>query len=236
MQQPPLDGPEPTSASRPGLVIGVLGGIASGKSAVARLLAGPPEQGAPVISADALAHEALEQPEIRAAILEAFGPEVLDPDGKLDRGRLAARVFRDPAQRAALEGWIHPFVRARICSELAQARERGAPRVVLDVPLLLENDPEHGLARACDVLVFVDVSAAERERRATRNRGWLPGEVARREAAQMPLEQKRQRADYVIPNEGPLETLEKRVHDVLQRIESSARPSPPQSEPGAEAP
>jgi len=92
-------------------------------------------------------------------------------------------------------------------ASLSAARAAGIPRVVLDVPLLLENDAQHGLAGLCDVLVFVDSPADERDRRAQRERGWSRGEVARREAAQLPLLEKKKRAHHVIENNQGLEEL-----------------------------
>lgn len=201
----PGEGPSPT-------VLGVLGGIASGKSAVARLLAG--EEGI-VVSADELAHGALAHPEVLAAIREAFGEGVLGPDGEVDRPALAREVFSDPERRALLESWIHPRVRASILTALEEAEARRRPRVVLDIPLLLENDPQHGLVSRCDHLIFVDAPAARRDQRAVLGRGWEPGEVARREALQLPLSEKRRRADAVIVNDGSLEELAASVRQCL---------------------
>ena len=200
------------------LVLGVLGGVGSGKSSVARLLAGPDGT---VIDADRLAHEALASPEVSARVREAFGEEVLGEDGTPSRPLLARRVFAGPAgaeARRRLERWIHPLVRARILERLDEARASGSPVIVLDVPLLLENDPEHGLAGRCDALVFVDVEPALRDERAERTRGWSPGEVARRESAQLDLDEKRRRADHVIPNNGTPDELEQAVSELLDEL------------------
>lgn len=199
------------------LVLGVLGGISSGKSTVARLLAGP--QGV-VISADELAREALDSPAVLARVRERFGPAAIGPDGHADRAVLARLVFESERAglRAELESWTHPLVRARIVERLSAARAAGVPRIVLDVPLLLENDAQHGLARLCDVLVFVDVHAAERERRARRERGWKSGEVARREAAQLPLSEKKKRAHHVLSNNQGLSELEEAVARLLPQL------------------
>lgn len=206
-------------ASARTLVLGVLGGIASGKTAVARLLAG--REGL-VISADELAREALDSPDVLARVRARFGPAAIGPDGRADRAYLARAVF-DPAHGAAelrseLESWTHPLVRDRIRERLSAARASGVPRVVLDVPLLLENDAQHGLARLCDALVFVDVRDDERERRAERERGWSRGEVARREAAQLPLLEKKKRAHHIIENDRGLVELEQAVARLLVKL------------------
>jgi len=203
------------------LVLGVLGGIASGKSAVARLLAGADGV---VIDADRLAREVLDSAPVRAQVAQALGADLLQPDGALDRARLARRVFDDPAARRKLESLTHPRVRARVRGLLDEARARGVPRIVLDVPLLLENDGQHGLVAECDALVFVDADVRAREARAQASRGWAPGEVARREAAQMPLETKRERADHVLRNAGGLAELERDVARLLAHILAARAP------------
>lgn len=208
---------DPRPPARPS-ILGVLGGIASGKSAVARLLAGPDGL---VLAADEFAHAALDSAEVRARVRARFGPGALRPDGSVDRAALARAVFepeRGAALRAELEGWIHPLVRDRILARLEEARVTGVPRVVLDVPLLLENDAQHGLARLCDVLVFVDVPDDERDRRAQRERGWAPGEVFRREATQLPLADKARRAHHVLNNHRGLPELERAVQELLARL------------------
>lgn len=199
-------------------MLGVLGGIASGKSRAARLLAGP--EGV-VLDADELAHEVLDDPEVSQLVAERFGPELLGADGLPDREALSRRVFDDAAARSELEGWIHPRVRARIMAELEDARSNGVPRVVLDVPLLLENEARHGLTELtglCDALVFVEAGEEVRAERAMRTRGWKTDELARREAAQLPLTEKKKRADYVLSNEGGMEELEQAVQEILAQL------------------
>jgi dephospho-CoA kinase len=194
-------------SARP-VVIGVLGGIASGKSLVAKLLAG---RAGRVIEADALVAEVYAEPGFRAEVAREFGEGVLSPDGSLDRREIARLAFAEPQKRAWLEARIHPTVRVRIAEELERARRERSTRVVLDVPLLLENDHAHGLVARCDRLVFVDSQLEERERRAARARGWPLGEVARREAAQFPLDLKRRRANVVIANVSDRAALERKV-------------------------
>jgi len=205
--------PPPAPAVR---VLGVLGGIASGKSAVARALAG--ERGV-VLDADRLAREALESPAVVARLRERFGDAALGPDGRPDRPFLAARAFASADDRRALEGWTHPVVRARILAELEAARASGRSPVVLDVPLLLENDAQHGLAGLCDALIFVQTEESTRIARAAANRGWNADEIARREAAQWPLDEKRARADHVVINEGTPDELARQVRELAARLD-----------------
>lgn len=207
--------PAPPSTT---FVFGLLGGIASGKSLAARLLVG--EDGL-VLSADEIAHEVLASDEVTALVRERFGEAALGEDGRPDRARLGALAFAPdtgPAVRRTLEDWTHPRVRARISARLREARAQGVPRIALDVPLLLENDAQHGFTRDCDALVFVDTALEVRDERARSTRGWSPGEVARREAAQLSLNEKRERADHVLPNFGNRSELEVAVRELLERL------------------
>ena len=214
MHKPPLkDQKRPSDA-----VIGVLGGIASGKSFVARQLAG---DGGLVIDADLLAHEVLKSQELTDLVTEAFGRGALGEDGRPDRGALAQRVFDDPAARARLEGWIHPRVRAKIQVALDEAAAQEIGPVVLDVPLLLENDAEHGLVAKCDHLVFIESDLEARDQRAVLSREWSPGEVARREQSQHSLADKKARADYTIENRGSLDELDQSVRALREQLLTS---------------
>ena len=153
--------------------------------------------------------------------MEAFGQEVLGSDGQPDRAALAKRVFSDLPARERLEGWIHPRVRAKIQVALHEAKARNTGPVVLDVPLLLENDEEHGLVAECDHLVFVECDLDSREERATASRGWTPGEVARREQSQLALAQKQARADHTIENRGSLEELDQAARALAEQLYNS---------------
>lgn len=182
---------ETGGASRGPLVVGLVGRIASGKSTVAREFAA---LGAQVIDADRIAHDVLDEPEVRRGIAGRFGGQVLAADGRVDRRALAAAVFGPAADGGPtadgakgggisdLEAIVHPRVRCRIREELARARAAGdgaGPRVVvLDVPLLVQG----GWADACDRLVVVECADAIRRERLAR-RGWNAAEQAAREAA-----------------------------------------------------
>ncbi len=190
------------------MVLGLLGGVASGKSAVAGLFE---EAGARVLDADKMAQSVLDQPEVAAQVEEKLGPGLLGPQGKIDRKALAQKVFRSEGARKALEALIHPKVLAWIEEELARLR-KGPNLVVLDVPLLLET----GLDGECDALVFVETPEEAREKRA-HLRGWPPGERKRREKTQLPLETKRNKADYILNNSGSLDETRKQVLDLLGR-------------------
>ena len=118
-------------------------------------------------------------------------------------------------------------MRAHIGRQLDAARANQTPRVVLDVPLLLENDAQHHLVSECDALVFVDVPQSVRNARAMEKRGWSRGELARREATQMPLAAKQTRAHFVIRNDGPLAALGPLVADLLSKIRNAPVPTRP---------
>jgi dephospho-CoA kinase len=185
------------------LMVGLTGGIGSGKSAVSARLA---ELGAVVIDADRLAREVVAPgTDGFDEVVSAFGREVVDASGALDRPALGRRVFGDDAARRRLEAIIHPLVRSRT-AELVAAAPADAV-VVNDVPLLVEA----GLAAAYDVVVVVLASASTRVGRLSRNRGMSADEAAARIAAQATDEQRRAVADAVIENEGTLAELRERV-------------------------
>lgn len=190
-------------------VIGLVGGVAAGKTTVAKLFA---EHGIRHIDADAIGREVSRDPAVVAAIAADFGPEVRSEDGGLDRARLGELVFAAPARRRALEAILHPLIRQRIRAELAEARDSGVT-ALLDVPLLFEA----GLCEDCDTIVFVDASPAVRRARADA-RGWADGELARREQSQLPLEEKRARSQHVIANDDDLATTRAAVAALLREL------------------
>jgi dephospho-CoA kinase len=196
-------------------VVGLLGGIASGKSTLAAELAAC---GAEVVDADALAHLCLERPDIRGRVKARFGAGVLAADGSIDRKALAAVAFADAGDRRDLEAIVHPCVRREIEARLAA---RGPGLLVLDVPLLEES----GLAEVCDATIFLEAPLRARLARAA-SRGWSAQELRRREASQTPPEAKKARADFVLRNEGPrarLRLAARRLHtELLDRARARA--------------
>jgi dephospho-CoA kinase len=190
----PLESPIPPSLS----VIGLVGGIASGKSLVAGQLV---ELGAGLLDADRAGHEVLELPEVEAAARDRWGDRVFGPDGRIDRGQLAEIVFspppEGPPEREFLEKLTHPRIAERICRQARQAADSGVRAVVLDAPLIFES----GWDKLCTKVVYVDAPRRARLSRAIA-RGWTEEGFAAREAVQLPLDTKRRRADLVIDNSG----------------------------------
>ena len=197
----------PLRAARRGrwpLVIGLAGGIGSGKSSVARALG---ELGAVISDSDADARDALRRSDVRAKLVQLWGREILDQEGNIDRAVVAGIVFSLAEARQKLEGIIHPMVRRARLRKLVQARRSGAPALVIDAPLLFEAQVD----KECDLVIFVDAPEAERIARVKANRGWNEAELRRRESVQMDLTEKRQRADEVIVNDGDEQALRRRV-------------------------
>ncbi len=214
------------------LDVGLTGGIASGKSAVATRLA---ERGAVLIDADAIARRVLEPgTDGLASVVEAFGPELVDADGRLDRPRLGRIVFADPGARDTLNGIVHPRVRAeaaRIRGEAAAEETPDRPMVVLqDIPLLVET----GQAASFEVVVTVQAPRAERVRRMVEDRGMSEDDAVARMAAQATDEERAAVSDVVLQNAGTLEELQAAVDDLwtgtLQPL--AAGSSPTGGEPG----
>ncbi|MFD9004301.1 dephospho-CoA kinase [Streptomyces sp. NPDC059582] len=204
------------------LRVGLTGGIGAGKSEVSRLLVAC---GAVLIDADRIAREVVapETPGL-AAVVEAFGEDVLTEDGGLDRPKLGSVVFADPQKLAVLNGIVHPLVGAR-SSELERAAAEESV-VVHDVPLLTEN----GLAPLYDLVIVVDASPETQLDRLVRLRGMTEADARARMAAQATREKRLEIADVVIDNDVPLAELERRVREVWADLERRAR-----AEPGPES-
>ena len=197
--------------------VGLTGGIGSGKSAVARLLAA---RGAVVIDADAIAREVVEPgTEGLQAVEDEFGDDVIGPDGRLDRAALAAMVFSHQVLLARLEAIIHPRVRARRQELLAGLDPDDV--VVEDIPLLVEK----GMQDAFDVVVVVTAPVETRVARLVGERGMDEADVRARIAAQAPDEARVEVADVVIDNSGDLAALEDEVAQLWRRLIGAEEPS-----------
>lgn len=190
------------------VVIGLLGGIGSGKSFVSSIFR---QMGARVIDADRIVRRLLKTGPVRRAYVRAWGREILTARGGIDHAAVARRTFGRPSEVRRLNRLIHPFVIRELNRALKAAKER---EVVIDAPLLLET----GTDRLCDILVFVDAPLGDRLRRVEKNRGWTKSELRRREAAQWPVSQKKSRADYVIPNNGSASQTRRHVERLWKKI------------------
>jgi dephospho-CoA kinase len=202
-----------TAPARRFLLVGLTGGIATGKSTVAATFRA---LGAVVIDADQLAREVVEpgQPALAEVVAE-FGQAVLGPDGRLDRQRLGAIVFADPARRRRLEAIVHPAIRARFAEHVARLTAEGFQGlVVFDAPVMIES----GGWRAMDRLVVVTADEATQRARLAARDGFPADEIERRIASQMPLAEKVKLADYVIDNSGDRAATAARVREVHRAL------------------
>lgn len=232
---------------RPPFIIGLAGGIGSGKSHVAKVFAGLGSPRCMVIDSDRLAREALDRPEVRAQLVQWWGEGVLRDasdtgtsatggSGReagsrvIDRAKVAAIVFDKPQERQRLEGLIHPLIRQSREEMIASALKTEAPPefVLVDAPLLFET----GLDRECDAVVFVDAPRSVRLDRVRSTRGWSEAELARREASQWSVDEKRSKAAHVVDNGPNAPDLREQARSILRMIGEQAgeiRRSSPQT-------
>ena len=204
------------------LLVGLTGGLATGKSTVSAILT---SLGCVVLDADVLARDVVEpgQPAL-ATIAAEFGPDVLGPDGRLDRKRLGAIVFADPARRKRLEAITHPAIRDRFLARVAELQARGYEGLVVwDAPVMIES----GNYQNMDRLIVVTTDAATQRARALARDG-DPTDAERKIASQMPLAEKAKLADYVIDNSGDRAATEARTREVHAAllVELRARAAP----------
>ncbi|MGC4003855.1 MAG: dephospho-CoA kinase [Pirellulales bacterium] len=178
-------------------VVGLLGGIASGKSHVARLLVA---RGAVWLNADEAGHDVLREPDVKRLLVERWGPTILDESGEVDRRMVAAIVFAKTPSGANELAWLesvsHPRIRAKLEQRIAKLRNGPTPVAVLDAPVMLKS----GWDRLCDLVIFVNAREDVRLERAIK-RGWTAEEFAAREASQEPLSVKRRerKSNWIIP-------------------------------------
>ena len=193
-------------------IIGLCGGIGSGKSAVARALA---EHGALVIDSDRLSHEVLAEEAVLDEVVSWWGGQVRQADGSPDRGAIAKIVFADRPARKRLESLLYPLIGDRRKAMILRGlNDPAVTAIVLDSPLLLESN----LDRLCDTVVFVDAPQEHRYQRVEENRGWSPEEMQRREQAQWSIDKKRSHAEFVVRNDGTPDQLLANVARCWQRI------------------
>jgi dephospho-CoA kinase len=196
--------------------VGLTGGIATGKSYVRSRFEA---LGVPAIDADVLAREAVAPgSDGLAAVVKRFGPGVLDPSGALDRRTLAAIVFNDPEARRELEGIIHPFVRTRTDAWFRNLDPLRHPLAVADIPLLFETGGEG----ACDAVIVTACDPEEQVRRIVARDHVTETEARQRVAAQLPIEEKVRRADYVIRTDGTHEETDQQVREIFNRVSQRA--------------
>lgn len=194
------------------IVVGVTGGIASGKSTVSRQLAAA---GLPVIDADAVARLVV-RPGTKGlrSVVNAFGNDILLPNGELDRHSLGQQVFSNGRKRRQLNSLLQPVIKDEIDAQIAHYQELGKRVVVLDIPLLFET----GYAQDCDRIVVVNIKPDLQIKRLMARNGYSRQEASQRIHAQMPLAAKVARADFVINNNGDKEALTKAVQAFLETL------------------
>lgn len=193
-------------------LVGLTGGIASGKSTVARMFS---ELGARVIDVDALAHRVME-PGRRAykEVLERFGDDVRDAGGDIDREKLGRMVFSDESARKALEHITHPMIGAEILKEIGALRAQGEKNIIVEAPLLVEA----GMHAWLRPFIVVSVDEETQIDRLIRRNGYSREEALRRVRAQMPIDKKTALADYTIDNSGDLDLTRSQVRSIWERI------------------
>ena len=216
----------------PPFVVGIIGGVASGKSCVTEMFQ---ERGAQVISADKIAHQVLREPAVVATLVERFGTEILEVPQTLDhpiaasapsidRKKLGAIVFGDSEQntsnRKALEAIVHPKIRQLGRQELARIlASKECKYVLLDVPLLIEG----GWHSLCNKIIYIDTPVTLRIQLA-KTRGWTEEQLRQREAAQISLSEKRRHATDVLVNESNVDQLRANLSKIISRWDSMVAP------------
>jgi len=197
-------------------IIGLAGGIGSGKSTVASILG---ELGAAIIASDRVNREELNSPEVLACLRRWWGQGVFGPDGAVDRDAVRQLVTRDGAARERLERLVHPRIARRSQALMTEYQADPTVRaVVWDAPLLFEA----GLADQCDYVIFVEADESIRRDRVLSSRGWTAEDLQRLEKTQAPLDVKRGKANYRVVNNSDIDDLRREVKGVFSRILSGS--------------
>lgn len=196
-------------------IIGLTGGIASGKSTVSNLLR---QAGMPIVDADQVTRQ-VQRPGSTALdkLAAAFGHQVIQPDGSLDRARLGQRVFTDQTARQELNLIMQPLIRDAIWQAVETFKKQGVPNVILDIPLLYEQHYDED----CDLVVVVTVSPETELQRLMARNHYSVAEARARIAAQMPLSAKVARADVVIDNDGGMAQTRRQVAQLVEHLQST---------------
>lgn len=191
------------------IIIGLSGGIASGKTTVARLFK---KSGAKVIiDADKITHRILNAPQTKKKVVTCFGKKVLNKSGQINRCYLGNLCFRNKRNIIKLNKLVHPLIRKEINNQLKKLHHG---IIILDVALLIEKE----LDRICDYLIFVDVPYKIRQQRIIKKRKWNQEAIKQRERFQMPLRIKKDKADFTIYNNNDLSDTRQQVSHILKRI------------------
>lgn len=202
-------------------MVGLVGGIASGKSLVADQLR---ELGAAWLDADRAGHEVLRLPHVRDQLVSRWGSEILDAEGRINRAAVARRVFAGTSQAKTeleyLESISHPEIGRLLQEQIAQLDPGQTPVVVLDAAVMLKS----GWNKICDIIVYVDSTRAQRLERALK-RGWTEEEFDARERNQEPLHEKRRYAGSMIDNTGTIEQTRAQVEALYRRLLGGRRQS-----------
>ncbi len=193
-------------------IIGITGGIGSGKSTVARIFG---ELGCLVIDADEQVRQAYQDPAVVEQLQQWWGDQVIERPGQLNRRKIADIIFHDPGQKQRLESLLHPIVAALRQQRMIEAVDN--PQIaayIWDTPLLFEA----GLRSGCDAIVFVETPFQQRLERVQQARQWDEAELRRREKSQWPLDKKREISDYIIDNTADADHVRGQVSEVFFRI------------------
>ncbi len=191
------------------LIIGLTGGIASGKSTVSKMLV---DLGIPVIDADIEARLAVEQGETAYNdIVRYFGQEILSPNGNINREKLGSIVFHDEEKRKALNSFVHPAVRARMLARVEDAKKTGEKAIVLDIPLLIEGNLQY----MADKILLVYVNEETQLQRLMERNQFSEEEALARMNSQMPIDEKIKHADKIIDNNGTIAETKQQLMQIL---------------------
>lgn len=194
------------------MIVGLTGGIACGKTTVANLFK---DKGCPIVDADQVAREVVEPGRVGLGrIVERFGADVIEQDGTLNRRKLGQIVFNDQAARTDLNSILHPLIRTRMEEKKEEALKLNPPFVIMDIPLLYENQHEHTVGIV--IVVYVP-SHIQLERLMFRD-GFSFEEAKKRISSQMDIEEKKKRADMVIDNTGPMDLTRLQVEKIYSRL------------------